>query len=205
MAAAGAEIPRLHLGCELHLTYDNVLACLDAPANFTIAGGSWLLVELPEDGLPDSLTDILASLTDAGLRPIIAHPERSRSVRKRLDLLNSLADLGCTFQITAGTLEGQFGRSLQKSAHELLRRGFAHFIASDAHDDVYRRPDMTAAFDLVRRQYGEQRAQALCRDNPLAVVENRVLPLHAAGVRPLPPQRKWFDFARWRQPKSRGA
>jgi protein-tyrosine phosphatase len=197
-AAAEPGMPRLHLGCELHLTYDNVLACLAAPQDYTLAGGSWLLLELPDDKLPESAREIIGSIVNAGLRPIITHPERTRSVRGRLDVLRGFAELGCVFQITAGSLEGQFGRSMQAGVHDLLRDGLVQLIASDAHDDVYRRPMMTGAFERLLAEYGEERAVALCRDNPQAVIENRDLPARGTP----PPRRKWFHFARWGRPWS---
>jgi protein-tyrosine phosphatase len=199
VAAAEPGMPRLHLGCELHLTYDNVLACLNAPQDYTLAGGSWLLLELPDDKLPDAANEIIGSIVNAGLRPIITHPERTRSVRGRLDVLRAFLELGCVFQITAGSLEGQFGRRMQSAAEDLMRAGLVHLIASDAHDDVYRRPDITKAFEHIRAEYGEERAFALCRDNPRAVIESQDLPVRTA---PPPRRRKWFDFGSWTGSKS---
>jgi protein-tyrosine phosphatase len=195
-AAGGSDAPRLHLGCELHLTFDNVLACLRSPRDYTIAGGSYLLLELPEDKLPEAAIEIIGNLVSAALRPVIAHPERTPSIRERPDLPRRLAELGCLFQITAGSLEGQFGRRAEAAARALLKSGLGSVVASDGHDHQYRRPSMKAAFDIIARDYGRARAQALCCDNPRAVIGDRDLPEPVQDAAPRSLLQRWLPFSR---------
>ena len=51
-----------------------------------------------------------------------------------------------------------------------------HFVASDAHNLKSRPLQLRAAFDAVAERRGEEVAQALLHDNPLAVFEGRGLP-----------------------------
>src|SRR5215469_2697945 len=69
--------PRIHTGCDFHLSPLNVEDALDNPTKYTINGGNCLMVELHDRFSPDSITRILESLLREGLTPIITHPERN--------------------------------------------------------------------------------------------------------------------------------
>src|ERR1700709_85728 len=52
-AKAADQVPRtLGLGCDFHLSYDNIQEAKDNPTRYTINGLSYLLVEIPDYGLP---------------------------------------------------------------------------------------------------------------------------------------------------------
>ena len=57
-----------------------------------------------------------------------------------------------------------------------LREGLVHFVASDAHNMRWRPLRLLPAYEVVRERFGEERAQALFVDNPLAAFEGRELP-----------------------------
>ena len=60
--------------------------------------------------------------------------------------------------------------------HGLRREDCIHFIASDAHNTSSRPLKLRDAFDKVAEYKGQQVAQALFVDNPLAAFEGRQLP-----------------------------
>src|SRR5690242_6804949 len=39
--------PRIHRGCELHLSFENIQSAIADPARYVIGGGPYLLVEFP--------------------------------------------------------------------------------------------------------------------------------------------------------------
>src|SRR5271167_3314893 len=60
---AAEEIPlTLGLGCDLHLSYENIQTARTDPARFSINGRSYLLVELPDYGLSPNLTETFYEL-----------------------------------------------------------------------------------------------------------------------------------------------
>jgi protein-tyrosine phosphatase len=73
--------------------------------------------------------------------------------------------------------------------------GLVHFVASDAHNMRGRPLKLQPAFDLVREQFGEEKARALFVENPLAAYEGRDLP-HVPEVQEEieSPRRKRFFF-----------
>jgi len=58
----------------------------------------------------------------------------------------------------------------------MLDQEMIHFVSSDGHNTDRRPPRLRAAFDAVAHRCGEERAQALFHENPLAAFEGRALP-----------------------------
>jgi protein-tyrosine phosphatase len=112
----------------------------------------------------------------AGLRPIITHPERNPLIRSQPERLYRWLQQGCYAQITAQSLHGKWGEAAQAVADEWLNANAVHFIASDAHNVTSRPLRLKETFELIAKTRGEDVAQALLIDNPLAAFEGRPLP-----------------------------
>lgn len=114
IACSGGSI-RIHRGCDFHLTYQNVERVLLARDKYTINGGRFLMVELPDLANPVSITPILRHLTEAAITPIITHPERHDLVRRSHQSMRDWIVSGCLLQITAASLTGRFGVRAKKA------------------------------------------------------------------------------------------
>ena len=57
-----------------------------------------------------------------------------------------------------------------------MANGLVHIVASDAHNTRGRPLKLQPAFDVVREQFGEEKARALFVENPMAAFEGRDLP-----------------------------
>jgi protein-tyrosine phosphatase len=75
---------RIHLGCDFHLNYDNLLNAIKDPAKYTINNHQYLMVELPDLVALPAVKKALNQLTGAGVIPVITHPERNRSLQAEL-------------------------------------------------------------------------------------------------------------------------
>lgn len=191
---AGHEgTPVIHLGCEFQLNSDNISSLLDSPSSYTVNAGQYLLLEFPDLHIGRHTESILRQLLDAGIVPIVAHPERNPLLQRDLDRLESWIELGCLAQVTARSITGGFGGAANSAALRLLDRGLVHVVASDAHDNEYRPPTLSAAYQDVRARFGEDVAELLFTDNPRGIVEGRPLPggkMMLAGA----PKRRWWQF-----------
>jgi protein-tyrosine phosphatase len=189
----GDEI-EIHLGGEVRVDPGFLAELWDAeqegagghgPAS--LAGSRYLLLELDRHDLRFDLGldpgDLVHELVVAGWRPIFAHPEFIPALARDLDRVADLAAAGALFQITAMSLTGDFGRTPRQVCHDLLDRGLAHFVASDAHGVDQRPPGLSRARRSLAERWGEETAERLTRDNPLAVLEDR--PLTAAVPAPV--------------------
>ena len=83
-ALASEAIPlTIASGCDFHLSYDNMQDAIAHPGKYTLNGGDYLLVELPDYGLSPQLDEAFYELGLAGMKPILTHPERNPTLQRQ--------------------------------------------------------------------------------------------------------------------------
>jgi protein-tyrosine phosphatase len=183
--------PVIHRGCDLHLSFDNIMEALEDPGKYSINGHRYILVECSDLHIAATMGQVLDKLLNADLVPIVTHPERNPILRKETSRLEEWVDLGCLVQVTALSVLGGFGKSAAATAHRLLSQGMVHVIASDAHDPVHRHPRLDEAFAAVAHRYGDDMAQLLFIDNPRGIIEGQYV---SSERTPPPVRRQWWKF-----------
>ena len=168
--------PQISLGCDFHLSYDNLQSLLAQPHLYTVAGANYLLVELSDYSIPALIGDWFLRLGDRGLTPVITHPERNAILRQTPQRVIEFVELGCAVQITANALTGFWGQRVARVATWLLEREAVHVIASDAHDTKHRTPLLSEARAAAAEIAGDEVAQALLEENPRAILAGQPLP-----------------------------
>lgn len=166
----------LGLGCDFHLSYDNIQEALEKPTKFTINQGGYLLVEFADFVIPEQIGETFYEFSLRGMRPILTHPERNPILQRNPERLAEWLQGNCLVQITAGSLEGRFGKEAQSVAWDLLAKNWVHFIATDAHNLEKRPPYLRAVYEAVGKKFGKATAERLCEVNPRAAFENREMP-----------------------------
>jgi protein-tyrosine phosphatase len=172
----------LGLGCDFHLNFENTEDARLHPRRYTINETEYLLIELPDIGIPARIDEILYDLRVAGMTPILTHPERNVTLQRTPAKLQEWVEKGLLLQVTAGSVLGDFGATAESMAWSLLRKNVVHFLATDAHDTQRRTPTMSAARRRVEERLGESTSDRLCVTNPKMVFEGRPLPQQPAPV-----------------------
>jgi protein-tyrosine phosphatase len=167
---AVGQFPAIHTGCELHLTLESVQDALDHPTRYTINHRQYLLVELSNFSIPKTTTGILSMMLQAGMVPIIVHPELNPLLDRMIENMSEWCEMGCLVQVTAQSLSGDFGAKARNRVRRLLGLGIVHVVASDAHDTQRRPPLLDSARRAVAVEYGEAVAESLFTINPRAVI-----------------------------------
>lgn len=142
----------------------------------------YVLVEFPYDAWPPSLALELTRLHDAGIRVVLAHPERNADVQARPGRLEGLVAAGALVQVTAGALQGRESGA-RRTARALFEFGLVHMLASDAHDVGRRGPSLAAAVGALR---DDALGRWLSLDVPHALVADLPLPERPARRRRFP-------------------
>jgi len=164
------------LGCDFHLSYENIQDALVRPERYMIEGSRYLLVELSNYSIPVGVVDSFANFLSLGITPIITHPERNPILQRSPQQVLEWVELGCAVQITASVLTGNWGEIAWRTAQWLLKKDAAHVVATDAHDTRQRPPVLSAARDEVAALCGADVARAMVEENPRAVVRGLPLP-----------------------------
>jgi protein-tyrosine phosphatase len=164
---------KVGLGCDFHLSYDNIVDAKADPARFSVNGLGYLMVEIPDYGVPRGLTETFYELQLVGLTPVLTHPERNPTLQQDMARLGEWMRGGVLVQVTGDSVTGRMGKTAQKVAHQLLEKRWVHFLATDAHNLSSRPPRLSEARDLVAKKYGEAYAESLVTTNPAAVFNGK--------------------------------
>ena len=167
---------KLSLGCDFHLSIDNLHDALAHPTRYVIGGSRYLLVEFSNYSVPQNTGESFLALGDRGITPIITHPERNPILRENLQRVVQWAEQGCVIQMTGSALTGLWGERTQRAAVWLLEHQAAHVLATDAHDTQKRVPILSTARDAAAEICGKEVADALVEANPRAILNNEPLP-----------------------------
>jgi protein-tyrosine phosphatase len=141
------------------------------PARYVLEGTMHVLMEVPFVGPADELLALAQYVEDAGLMPLIAHPERTESVRNRPELAHELAERW-PLQVNATSILGRHGRESAELAWRLIEAGDVAAVASDGHR-LTRPARIDEAYELVRARVGEEAALPLFDGSVLGLSDGR--------------------------------
>lgn len=127
----------------------------------SLVGPSTALIELPDGQIPVGTDRLAGLMLERGITPLIAHPERNKAVMEQPSRLEALRRMGCRFQLTAGSVIGEFGSKAHATARHLLDADWADVVASDAHNLSGRKPRMSAARQWLQEHYDAALAERL--------------------------------------------
>lgn len=170
--AAKNECPNLelYLGCEIGYELD-VSEKIAEGTVLTLNGTQYVLLEFRERSFRSQILDGVLELLNFGYVPIIAHAERYEVFRKYFSLADEVTELGALLQLNADSVLGKSGLGIKRYCHKLLKSHLVHFVATDAHDHIARKPELELCYQKVRKKYGQTYADALFIRNGRAVLE----------------------------------
>lgn len=163
----------LRLGAEVYVTMD---AVQDIRSNqcLTLGNSECILLEFPESAKSGYFIERCHAVLNAGYIPIIAHAERCIAIRKDLELLQRLVNMGVYIQMNAGSIVGEEGILQKWFCKKAMKRNLLHFIGSDAHDSRKRRPNLNKCMQYLARTMGTQYGEQILRINPREIIEGSV-------------------------------
>jgi protein-tyrosine phosphatase len=149
--------------------------------------GQYLLLEMPR-GVFVELSDIIPKLRQAGVRPILAHPEQHEEFLSEGDQLEKLIRAGCLVQVSSASITDPPNRLFQRALRKWFQRGMVHVLGSDGHSPTRRPPRIKAAYQVIGQWVGSTEADRIGSINGMAILQG--LPLRVPA--PKPRRRRWI-------------
>ena len=167
LAAAAPSDVRLHRGAEVML--DRPLGPA-AAANraITLNGTRYILVEFPRIVPRETVATALRLVSDTGLVPVLAHPERYSSCS--VPAARAWRAAGAKLQVDANTVLSP--RSRGERARALLAAGMADILAADNLGDDR---TLAAAHASLSQHGSAEQAALLTVRNPRAILDDAEL------------------------------
>ncbi len=144
--------------------------------------GRHLLIDLSMVDYPLATEEVFFRLQLAGYDPVLAHPERNHYIHSHFETLERLVERGVYLQVNAGSLAGQYGRKVERTAWRILEARLPHLVASDGHAPSSRGLDLKRFRSAVAGRLGEEAARLLFEVNPRRVLAGEPLEGLPAGA-----------------------
>ena len=171
LRAKGIDI-KIYLANEIYIT-DNMMELLERGKASTINNTCYVLIDLPLDEEPMNLYQVIYSLQENKLIPVIAHPERYEFIQKEPEFVYELIEKGCYMQANYGSILGQYGRKAQLIVRKLLENHSIHFLGSDVHRQGTIYPKMKEALLEIEEIVGKDKLEDLTTTNPKLALANK--------------------------------
>lgn len=162
----------LYLANEIYIS-ENMMDLLINRKASTINNSSYVLFEMPLNAEPMNLYDVIYSLQENRLIPILAHPERYSFIQKEPELVYDLIEKGVLMQANYGSILGQYGEKAQLIVRKFLEGNMIHFLGSDVHrqNTIYKR--IPRALEEIRNIIGDKKLEELTTINPKLALNNK--------------------------------
>ena len=167
--------PAVAYGAEVFL--DNKVFTAGNLDELTLNGSRYMLcVYTLEPFVTEKAVIYAEEICARGYIPIIAHPERYISFAQNPTVVNRLWDMGCKFQVNASSLAGAGGEDMRRFTEDLILKGFADFIATDAHSHKIRNNRILEKMEDFPESISEDMLKYLLENAPLRVLKDEVFP-----------------------------
>lgn len=142
------------VGCEIFLS--PLLMKNQNLRRLCISGTDFALIELPfTEHLDDKTIRLLEDLRyNHGIKPILAHVERYRSITQSRDMLDTLISCGCMVQVNAASF--LMSPLKRRFVFNLLKNCKIDFLGSDCHNMTTRPPNLRQTVDFITKKAGLQ-------------------------------------------------
>lgn len=174
IAQRGIDV-KLYPGAEVFVD-DDIFFANDLK-RLTINSSRYILIEFNFRNLKiRKIYDYLNEIINAGLVPIIAHPERYEFFQFDYDAVNSLAKNGVIFQINASSLASLDGLQEFELAYSMAYNGLASFIGTDAHSLTHRANNLSEMMRYFPPDISHYNMQTMVHDAAKAVLTDSPIP-----------------------------
>ena len=155
-AAAAHPGLELYLGSEFD--YSRTILNEEPHQLHDMCGSGIILLEFkPYDGY-DRIREGIQQVQMAGYDVMLAHIERYDIMLTDIDLARRISELGVLIQVNADDIVHPGSFKLRGYMKKMIDRHLIDLVGSDAHDVKYRKPELSKAYEIVKKRAGAEYA-----------------------------------------------
>lgn len=162
---------KLHSGMEVYIS-EEINKLIKENKLLMLANSKYILIELPMSTDVKYLDHIMYVLESMGIKFILAHPERYKSIQKNPSLVQEYIEKGCLIQCNYGSILGQYGKEAKKTIKTLLKKDLVHFMGSDCHrkNGIYL--EIPKAVKKIEKIVGKEKIHEITTYNAKKIINN---------------------------------
>jgi protein-tyrosine phosphatase len=168
---AALEFPQVRLNRGVEIMLDVPSPKLD-DSRLRLAGSQFALFEFPFMNIPPNSTFAVHGVCDAGVIPVIAHPERYANMSTNIELIEEWRLSGAKIQVNSGSLIGAYGRRAEHLAWLILVHGWADYLSSDYHSRG--RCSVAQCARALSERGGARQLELLTVTNPARLLDSEM-------------------------------
>ncbi len=165
----------LHAGTEIYYR-SGLEERLDRGRLATMNGTEYVLIEFSPTEVFGYIRNALEDIRGMGYLPILAHVERYQCLFQEEDKVRELRSMGCGIQANAGSVAGEYGFTVKRFTHKMLRLRLIDYIGTDAHNTGRRSPRIRKCAEMILKKCDAEYAEAILSKNAM----RNLLAVHAA-------------------------
>ena len=159
----------LHSGMEIYIS-EKMEKLIKENKLLTLADSKYMLIELPMNSKVSYFDYVIYYLQTIGIKPIIAHPERYKSVQQDITIVEDFIKQGCLIQCNFGSIIEAYGKEAKKTVKKLLKNDLVHFMASDCHKKGKTYVFIPKAIKKIQKIIGKEKLYEITTLNPRKIL-----------------------------------
>ena len=149
----------IYLGAEIYIPYK--IPEIDF-SKYLMGNSNAILVEF-SPYLKTPIVEFAFNLKKRGYKIIVAHIERYEYLT--IENIIEMKSMGIYIQLNGNSILNKKNKYTYKKSKNLIKLGLIDFIASDAHNDDFRKPNLKNSYIEVKKLFGETTAKKLFYEN----------------------------------------
>lgn len=164
---------RLKIKCGAEVFLSDKIFEADNLDDLTVNGSRYMLCEFPLGPFNISRAPVwIDELIDRGYTPILAHPERYFEFHRNFEIIDALLERDVIFQVNIDSLIGKNGSHAEAMSVDMICRGIAKLIGTDAHDLKFRHTRTKERIKYLPYEISEEKFVECIKTNPQKIIDN---------------------------------
>ncbi len=158
----------LYLGSEFD--YSGTILREEPEQLHDLDGSGIILVEFKPYDTYDRIREGIQQVQMAGYDVMLAHIERYDIMLTDVDLARRISEQGVLIQVNADDIVKPMSFKMRGYMKKLIDKRLIDVVGSDAHDVKFRKPELSKAYEIVKKRGGEEYADYIfngCADRIL--------------------------------------